>query len=252
MLDGQKKLLTKPLLKRRTGFIAYLGSLTISTCLPFSLAFLPGLKAHQSPIAQQSPAARAEPTQKRETSKPYTGDLSVFEYAGRDKKLQIKRVMDILEISPGKAVADIGAGSGWFSVRAASRVTETGIVFAVDINPEAVQYIQERTKREGISNIKTIVGQPGDPLLPPHSIDAVLLLKTYHEVAEPVALLKNLRKSLRPGARVGIIDRNGTAENHGVNEDIVLRELREAGYTLIGRYDFVKGDGEDYFLVFKL
>jgi ubiquinone/menaquinone biosynthesis C-methylase UbiE len=160
--------------------------------------------------------------------------------------------MDILEISPGKAVADIGAGSGWFSVRAASRVTETGIVFAVDINPEAIQYIQQRTKREGISNIKTIVGQPGDPLLPPHSIDAVLLLKTYHEVAEPVALLKNLRKSLRPGARVGIIDRNGTAENHGVNEDIVLRELREAGYTLIGRYDFVKGDGEDYFLVFKL
>jgi hypothetical protein len=88
-------------------------------------------------------------------------------------------------------------------------------------------------------------------LLPPHSIDAVLLLKTYHEVAEPVALLKNLRQSLRPGARIGIIDRNGTPDSHGVNEDIVLREVRQAGYKLIGRYDFVKDDDEDYFLVFE-
>lgn len=233
------------------GFVRCLGCWAMCACLPFSLAFLPSVNANQSPTAQQSPAAQAEPTQKRETSKPYTGDLSVFEYEGRDKKLQIDRVMDILEISSGKIIADIGAGSRWFSVRAARRVTQTGIIYAVDINPEAIQYIQQRTKRGGISNIKVILGKAGDPLLPPHSIDAALLLKTYHEVAEPVALLRKLRESLRPEARIGIIDRNGTAENHGINEDIVLREAREAGFTLIGRYDFVKADGEDYFLVFK-
>jgi predicted methyltransferase len=202
--------------------------------------------------AGQNPPKQAQEKQERKTSKPYTGDLSVFEYEGRDKKLQIDRVMDILGIAPGKTVADIGAGSGWFTVRAARRVTQTGLVYAVDINTEAVSYIQQRTEREGIGNVKAILSKPADPLLPPQSIDAVLLLKTYHEISEPVALLRNLLKSLRPGARVGIIDRNGTAENHGVNQDIVVREAGRAGYKLTNKYDFVKADKEDYFLVFEL
>lgn len=201
---------------------------------------------------QQTDTNAAQKTEQRQTSKPYTGDLSIFEYEDRDKKLQIDRVMDILGIGPGKTVADIGAGSGWFSVRAARKVTQTGQVYAVDINPEAVHYIRKRAEREGIGNVKAILSKPADPLLPSQSIDAALLLKTYHEIAEPVALLKSLRKSLRPGARLGIIDRNGTPEDHGVNEDIVVREASEAGYKLTGKYDFVKADKEDYFLVFEL
>jgi SAM-dependent methyltransferase len=239
-------LLKKLFSRSSTKLVACSAPLAVAICLS-CLPEIPATPAN----AQQPPAAQGEPTPHRETSTPYTGDLSRFEYSDRDKKLQVNRVMDLLGIAPGKTVADIGAGSGWFSVRAARRVTQTGTVYAVDINPEAIKYIQERTKGEGIGNIKTILGQPGDPLLPPHSIDAALLLKAYHEVAEPVALLKALRQSLRPGARIGIIDRNGTADNHGVNEDIVLREAQQAGYTLIGKYDFVKGDGEDYFLVFK-
>lgn len=77
-----------------------------------------------------------------------------------------------------------------------------------------------------------------------------MLLKTYHEVDNPVLLLRNLRASLRPGAKIGIIDRNGNGENHGVGKDLVIREVGEAGYELIAQYDFVKGDGMDYFLVF--
>ena len=222
----------------------------ISACLAFFLA-LNAIAANAQQTAA-NPAGQTQEKEERQTSKPYTGDLSVFEYEGRDKKLQIDRVMDILEIAPGKTVADIGAGSGWFSVRAARRVTQTGLVYAVDINPEAVRYIQQRAEREGIGNIKAILSKPADPLLPPQSTDAVLLLKTYHEIAEPIALLRNLRKSLRPGARVGIIDRNGTAENHGVNQDIVVREAGQAGYKLISTYEFVKADKEDYFLVFGL
>jgi hypothetical protein len=68
-------------------------------------------------------------------------------------------------------------------------------------------------------------------------------------VAEPVALLKNLRLALRPGAKVGIIDRNGNGEDHGVGEDVVLNEAKQAGYRLLEQYDFVKGDSMDYFLV---
>jgi cyclopropane fatty-acyl-phospholipid synthase-like methyltransferase len=213
-------------------------------------ALLPAL-APQHLRAQQTPAAETQATPQRKTSTPYTGDLSRFEYADRDKKLQVERVMDLLGIAPGKSVADIGAGSGWFSVRAARRVKSNGLVYAVDINPEAVTYIEQRAKRESIGNIKVITGKPDDPMLPSHSVDAVLLLKTYHEVAQPVALMKRLRESLRPGARVGIIDRNGTPEDHGVNRDIVLREMGEAGFASIGKYEFVKGDNEDYFLVFE-
>jgi len=158
--------------------------------------------------------------------------------------------MKILGVTPGKVVADIGAGSGWYTVRAAKRVTETGVVYAVEINPEAIRYINQRIQKEGLHNVKTILSKPDDPLLPANKIDSVLLLKTYHEVAEPVTLLRNLRASLRAGATVGVIDRNGNGENHGVARDVVIREASQAGYTLQEQYDFVKADGMDYFLVF--
>jgi SAM-dependent methyltransferase len=182
----------------------------------------------------------------RKTSPPYTGDLSIFDSPGRDKRLQIDRVMDILGITNGKNVADIGAGSGWFTVRAARRVGEGAQVYAVDINPEAIRYIEERSQKEGLHNIKGILGREDNPSLPANEVDAVLLLKTYHEVAKPIALLRNLRASLRPGAKVGIIDRNGNGENHGVQKDVVIREAAAAGYDLAGKYDFVKDD-MDYF-----
>jgi len=188
--------------------------------------------------------------QQRKTSEPYTGDLTVFDSPGRDERLQINRVMDILGIAPGKAVADIGAGSGWFTVRAARCVGGGGLVYAVDINPEAVKYIGERAQKEQLQNVKTILSKADDPLLPASAVDAVLLLKTYHEVAQPVVLLQNLRGALRPGAKVGVIDRNGNGEDHGVGRDVVIREAKEAGYALLKQYDFVKGDKMDYFLVF--
>jgi ubiquinone/menaquinone biosynthesis C-methylase UbiE len=125
-----------------------------------------------------------------------------------------------------------------------------GVVYAVDINPEAVRFVGDRARKEQLQNVKTILSQPENPLLPASSVDAVLLLKTYHEVAQPVTLLQKLRAALRPGAKVGIIDRNGNGENHGVNRDIVIREAKEAGYKLLDQYDFVKGDQMDYFLVF--
>jgi ubiquinone/menaquinone biosynthesis C-methylase UbiE len=200
--------------------------------------------------AQDAASTQAAPAEQRKTSEPYTGDLSVFDSPGRDERLQIKRVMDILGIAAGKNVADIGAGSGWFTVRAARRVGAGGVVYAVDINPEAIRHIGERAQKEQLQNVKTILGKPDDPLLPARSVDAVLLLKTYHEVAQPEELLRKLRGALRPGAKVGVIDRNGNGEDHGVGHEVVIREAKEAGYKLIEKYDFVKGDKMDYFLVF--
>jgi len=190
------------------------------------------------------------PEQSRKTSEPYTGDLSVFDSPGRDERLQINRVMDVLGITAGKTVADIGAGSGWFTVRAARRVGDAGAVYAVDINREATRHIASRAQKEKLQNVKTILSTPDDPMLPPNAVDAVLILKTYHEIAQPITLLRNLHASLRAGAKVGIIDRNGNGEDHGVGREVVVREAEQAGYKLLDTYDFVKADKMDYLLVF--
>jgi SAM-dependent methyltransferase len=190
----------------------------------------------------------AQQTTTRKASTPYTGDLSIFDSPGRDERLQINRVMGILGVASGKAVADIGAGSGWFTVRAARRVGDAGTVYAVDINPDAIRYIEDRVGKENLHNVRPILGKPDDPMLPV-KVDAVLLLKTYHEVAQPITLMRNLRSCLAAGARVGVIDRNGNGENHGVVREVVIQEANQAGYRLLNQYDFVK-DGMDYFLVF--
>jgi SAM-dependent methyltransferase len=201
--------------------------------------------------AQSSAPAQVAPSgEQRKTSEPYTGDLSIFDTAGREERLQINRVMDILGITAGKSVGDIGAGSGWFTVRAGKRVGAGGTVYAVDINPEAIRHIGARVKKEQLKNVKTILSKAENPMLPDQSVDAVLLLKTYHEVSQPVTLLRNLRPALRSGAKVGVIDRNGNGEDHGVEREVVIREAKEAGYKLLDQYDFVKPDKMDYFLVF--
>src|ERR1700679_3772390 len=192
-----------------------------------------------------------KPVAERPTSTPYTGDLSIFDYPDRDKKLQIDRVMDILGIEKGKNVADIGAGSGWFTVLAARRVGPTGAVLAEVINPLAIEYIGKRIAKENLPNVRTVLGTPDDPGLPSGRGNAVLMLKVYHEIAHPVPTMKILQRALRPGAKVGIIDRNGNGANHGVSEAILVKEMGAAGYKLTGKYDFTKADGEDYFLIFQ-
>ena len=216
------------------------------------LAALALLLALAAPTAShRAPAQATQQSQpQRPTSTPYKGDLSIFEYPDRDKKLHIERVMDLLDITPGKSVADIGAGSGWFTVRAAARIGPSGLVYAEDINPDAIDYIKNRATKENLANVHTILGEVGDTMLPPSSVDAVLILKTYHEFAHPVPLMKRLHGSLRPGAKIGIIDRNGNGTDHGLVPDIVEREMAQAGYHRIGQYDFTKDDGQDYFLIF--
>lgn len=209
----------------------------------------PGKTAFASSGHSQQPADARRIT--RPTSKPYTGDLSIFEDPERDEKLQINRVMDILKITEGSDVADIGAGSGWFTVRAARRVGEKGSVYAVEINRDYIKYIGARAVKEKLANIHTVLGKEDDPLLGRESVDAVLILKTYHEIAQPILLLARLRGAMRPEALLGIIDKDGNGKNHGLNREVVIREAVQAGFTLVEQYDFVKPDGMDYFLVLR-
>jgi ubiquinone/menaquinone biosynthesis C-methylase UbiE len=190
-------------------------------------------------------------TSQHPTSTPYAGDLSIFEDPNRAQHLQIDRVMDILHLHAGSTVADIGAGGGWFSVRAAKRVGPTGNVIAEDINPTYITAIRDRAVREHLANIHHLLGTPDNPNLAPNSLDAALMMKVYHEIAHPQLVLANLRAALKPGARFGIIDRNGNGADHGLNEPILRAEVEQAGFKQVARYDFTKADGQDYFLVFE-
>ena len=195
---------------------------------------------------QPAPATPEHPT-----SQPYSGDLSIFEDPHRDQQLQVGRVMDTLRLEPGSKVADIGAGGGWFSVRAARRVGPKGQVIAEDINQHAVESIRERGEREHLPQITAVLGTPDDPKLPPGVLDAAVMLRVYHEVAHPPVLLEVVQRSLKPGGRLGVIDHPGNGADHGINADVVRREVERSGFRYIGLYDFTKGDQNDYMIVFE-
>jgi SAM-dependent methyltransferase len=233
---------------RTASFIIFAGISFVAACNGRAVSWQTG-SISQTNRPQQLSTQPDSDRISRPTSKPYTGSLSIFEDPDRAQKLQIDRVMDLLGIKPGSGVADIGAGSGWFTVRAARRASP-GPVYAVEINPDYIKYIDNRAKKENLANIHTVLGKEDDPRLPPNSVDAALILKAYHEVAQPIRLLRAVRIALRPGAKLGIIDRNGKGDDHGLDKKIVIEEAARAGFELSNDYDFVKADGMDYFLVF--
>jgi predicted methyltransferase len=229
----------------------------LSVFLALVLAGCAVANQQQRPAAQDpspSPSASEEASDRidRQASEPYSGTLSIFEDPKREDRLQVNRVMDVLAIQPGSRVADIGAGSGWFTVRAAKRAGSDGLVYAVEINSQYLKHIEKRSKDENLPNIRTILGKEDDPLLPEKSVDAVLLLKTYHEIGEPVRWLRRLRPAMRQGARLGIIDRTGKGDDHGIDKEVVIKEAKRAGFVLTEEHDFVKPDKVDYFLVFRM
>ncbi len=225
--------------------------LTVFTWLAFSSCQTASLSSVETAPTPPANVTVSDDAINRPVSEAYTGDLSIFEDENRAKNLQIDRVMDILQIKEGKSVADLGAGSGWFTTRAAKRVGEKGKVFAVEINQEYIKYINDRAKRENFTNIQTVLGTEDDPKLAAGSVDAVLILKTYHEIGQPVKVLRNIRKSLKKDALVGIIDKNGKGDDHGIDKEKVVEEAKRAGFVLKEEFDFTKPDGMDYFLVFR-
>src|SRR5216684_6831062 len=117
------------------------------------------VSASPSPVTRVESAQEPSEAINRPTSKPYTGELSIFEDPKRNENLQPNRILDILGIKEGSTVADIGAGSGWFTVRAARRVGNGGIVYAIDINRDYLDYIDNRSRRENLANIRVILGK---------------------------------------------------------------------------------------------
>jgi ubiquinone/menaquinone biosynthesis C-methylase UbiE len=135
--------------------------------------------------------------------------------------------MRLLGVKPGLDVADIGAGSGYYTVRVARRVGQQGHVFAEDVVPDYFDRLARRVDSEGLAGSVTLVhGEPHDPRLAPGSLDLALLVHMYHQVAQPYGLLWNLRPALRPGARVAVIDARKQTASHGTPRPLTLRAGR--------------------------
>ena len=172
-------------------------------------------------------------------------DLALLEGPDRDLWQLPDQIMDALGIAERSVVADIGAGGGWFTIRLARRVGSGGVVFAQDIQPQMLEATMRRVAREGLGNVRRVLGTSDDPHLPPASCDAVLMLDTYHELDRPVAMLRNVAKALKPQGRVGVIDfkRDGLGPGPDLEErvdpDEVVRDAEAAGLRLVSRETFL-------------
>jgi SAM-dependent methyltransferase len=135
-------------------------------------------------------------------------DLGLLEGPDRAVWQRPDQIMDVLGIADGSAVADIGAGSGWFTIKLARRVGPRGRVYAQDVQREMLDAIRRRVSREGLQNVETVLGAGTLPNLPAGALDAVLVVDAYQEVdaEDRVAFLKNLAQALKPSGRIGIVN----------------------------------------------
>ena len=182
-------------------------------------------------------------------------ELGLLEGPDRDDWQQPDPVMDRLGVSDGAHVADIGAGGGWFTIRLAHRVGPNGVVYAEDIQPLMIESIVRRAKREGLTNVKTILGTATDPHLPANAnLDAVLMVDTYTQLTDSVPLLKRIASSLAPNGQLGIVDfkRDGAGGpgppiEDRVSPDVVKAQAAAAGLKLLRHETFLR---YQYLLIF--
>jgi SAM-dependent methyltransferase len=175
----------------------------------------------------------------------------VFDDPARDAWQKPHEVIAALSPAPDSVIADIGSGTGYFAVRLA-HVVPKGRVYGVDTEPDMVKYLDERAKREGLANLVSIAGRPGDAGLPA-KVDLVLMVDVYHHISEREKYFGGLRGSLKPGARVAIIDfrldaPSGPPKKERIAPAQVKAELAKAGYALAKEHEFLPNQ---FFLVFE-
>jgi ubiquinone/menaquinone biosynthesis C-methylase UbiE len=183
-------------------------------------------------------------------------ELGVLEGPDRDAWQKPDLIMDALGIGEGSVVADLGAGGGWFTVRLARRVGPNGTVFAQDVQSQMLEAIKRRVGREGLRNVEYVQGRTDDPRLPAGRLDAVLMVDAYHELANPIKLLRNVSASLKTTGRIGIVDFTlegggpGPPLNQRKSEESVIKEARQAGLRVVNRVNRESFFQFQYMLIF--
>ena len=174
----------------------------------------------------------------------------VFDDPERDTWQKPHEVIKALALKPDAAVADLGAGTGYFSARLANMFPKA-TVYAVDLEPDMVKYLGERAKRESLANLKPVQAAAGDARLP-SKVDLVLLVDVYHHIENREGYFRKLTASLKPGGRVAVIDfrldsPEGPPKQARIAPEKVKAELSAAGYALAAEHGFLS---RQYFLVF--
>lgn len=165
----------------------------------------------------------------------------------RDARVQPEKIMDVIGVKPGMVIGEAGAGRGYLTFKLSRRVGETGMIYANDIDRGVLQSINNRSKRENIKNIKTIVGKVEDPLFPVNELDMVVMIRAFHDFEKKVEWLKNTKKYMKPDATLVIID--GHDDHTQLNKEKVEKMGEEAGYQLVQYETFLT---EDYIYVFRI
>lgn len=158
-----------------------------------------------------------------------------------------------MQLPPDAVVADVGAGTGYFTFRLAA-LLPAGRVYAVDIQPEMLHIIRKRMQRRSVDNVVPIEGGPSDPRLPERAIDAALLVDAYHEFAYPYEMMRGIVRALRPGGRVFLIEYRGEDPRipikplHKMSEKQAIREMGAVGLVWVETRDFLP---TQHFMVFE-
>lgn len=168
-----------------------------------------------------------------------------YESSGRDEWQQPDAVIAALELPRAARVADIGAGSGYFTRRLARAVLPDGRVIAVDVDADMNEHLRQRLANEGVTNVEIVLGEYADPKLPDAGIDLVFTSNTAHHIEDRAAYFRNLKRDLAPGGRVAIVDYDGRKGwfvrimGHYLPKDELLADMQEAGYRIAADHDFL-------------
>jgi ubiquinone/menaquinone biosynthesis C-methylase UbiE len=178
----------------------------------------------------------------------------VFDDPGRAAWQKPEELVAALGLRPGQCVADLGAGTGYFSRLLSAAVGPTGTVLAVDPEPNLVAHLRERAEREGSANVVPVLASLDNPRLPAGLVDVVLIVDTFHHIDDRVAYFRRLRQALRPPGRIAIVDWQkrelpvGPEMDHKLAREQVVREMETAGYRLVEEPSILP---YQYFLIFQ-
>jgi protein-L-isoaspartate O-methyltransferase len=154
----------------------------------------------------------------------------------REREESTTQAIKALQLRPGMVVADIGAGSGYYTVRLAKGVGPTGRVFATDVQRGMLDLIDRRVRQEGLTNVTTVLGSDSDPGLPAHALDLALMVDVYHELQAPQTFMRRLRETLKPDGRLALLEFRQEDPNVPIREEHKMsvsgarRELTADGF----------------------
>jgi SAM-dependent methyltransferase len=158
----------------------------------------------------------------------------------RDREENTTLLVELLGLEPGDRVADLGCGSGYFARRMARAVGESGRVLCVDIQAQMLEIAARLAEQEGLDTIEMVHSEPDDPKIPPGSVDLILLVDVYHELADPEPMLAKMRAALAPGGRVALVEYRLEDDSgahikleHRMSVEQVRREWEPAGFALL-------------------